>query len=61
MKSVDDNKSKLEQPEKEHIMISYQWGNQKTVLNVSYLPCHDKLPMGHPENCLECKLSTMSG
>lgn len=35
MKPVaDDTKSKLEQPEKQHIMISYQWGHQKVVLDL---------------------------
>ncbi|XP_052098072.1 uncharacterized protein LOC127732904 [Mytilus californianus] len=34
MKSVDDSKSKLEHPEQEHIMISYQWSNQKTILQI---------------------------
>ncbi|XP_076101331.1 uncharacterized protein LOC143071117 [Mytilus galloprovincialis] len=34
MKSVADSHSKLEHPEQEHIMISYQWSNQKTILQI---------------------------
>ncbi|CAG2221362.1 unnamed protein product [Mytilus edulis] len=66
MKSVADSHSKLEHPEQEHIMISYQWSNQKTILQVSFLPLprtrtfHDKLPMEKPENYTSDQLSPLT-